>query len=42
VVRATSGDRALVLVIEKDSGDATMTVSDPKLTLVAYGECARP
>jgi hypothetical protein len=42
VLRARSGDRTLVLVIERTSGDAMMTVSDPKLTLVAFGECARP
>jgi hypothetical protein len=41
-VRARSGDRTLVLVIEKASGDAMMTVSDHKLTLVAFGECGKP
>jgi len=42
VLRARSGDRTLVLVIEKGSGNAMMTVADPKLTLVAFGECAKP
>jgi hypothetical protein len=41
-VSARSGDRTLVLVVQKTSGDAMMTVSGHKLTLVAFGECAKP
>jgi hypothetical protein len=40
--RAREGDRSLVLVIEDESGDAIVTVSDGKLVLVGYGECSRP
>jgi len=40
--RAREGDRSLVLVVEGDSGDAMLTVSDGKLVLVGYGECSRP
>ncbi len=40
--RAREGDRSLVLVIEDESGDAMLTVSDGKLVLVGYGECSRP
>ena len=38
--RAREGDRSLVLVVEEQSGDAILTVSDGKLVLVAYGECS--
>jgi len=38
-VRAHQGDRSLVLVADDQSGDATLTVTDLKLTIVAYGEC---
>jgi hypothetical protein len=41
-VSARSGDRTLVFVVQKTSGDAMMTVSGHKLTLVAFGECAKP
>ena len=41
VARAREGDRSLVLEVEDESGDATLTVSDSKLVLVAYGECSR-
>jgi len=40
--RGHAGDRSLTLVVERKSGDAMMTVSDQKLVLVAYGECAKP
>jgi hypothetical protein len=39
--RAREGDRSLVLVVEGESGDAMLTVSDGKLVLVGYGECSR-
>ena len=39
-VRAHAGDRSLVLVADAQSGDATLAVTDLKLTIVAYGECA--
>jgi len=39
--RGHEGDRSLTLVVEGKSGDAMMTVSDQKLVLVAYGECAK-
>ena len=38
--RAREGDRSLVLVVEDESGDAVLTVSDGKVTLVGYGECS--
>jgi hypothetical protein len=38
--RAREGGRSLVLVVEEQSGDAMLTVSDDKLVLVAYGECS--
>jgi hypothetical protein len=40
-VRASDGSRSLVLVADDQSGDATLTVTDLKLTIVAYGECTR-
>jgi hypothetical protein len=40
VARAVAGDRSMVLAIDQLAGDAIFTVSDVKLTLVAYGECA--
>jgi len=39
--RAKQGDRSLVLVVEDESGDAVLTVSDDKMVLVGYGECNR-
>jgi hypothetical protein len=39
--RAHEGDRSLVLVVEDESGDAVLTVSDNKVVLVGYGECNR-
>ena len=39
-VRAQAGDRSLVLVTDDQSGDATLMVTDLKLTIVAYGECS--
>ena len=41
VARALAADRSLVLAIDQASGDATLTVSDVKLTLVSYGECGK-
>jgi hypothetical protein len=38
-VRVHDGDRTLVLVADDQSGDATLTVTGLKLTIVAYGEC---
>ena len=38
-MRAHDGSRSLVLVADDQSGDATLTVTDLKLTIVAYGEC---
>ena len=38
-VREHEGDRSLVLVADDQSGNATLTVTDLKLTIVAYGEC---
>ena len=38
-VRVHNGDRSFVLVADDRSGDATLTVTDLKLTIVAYGEC---
>ncbi len=40
--RASHEDRSLALVVEDESGDAMLTVTDHKVTLVAYGECAAP
>ena len=39
--RGHDGDRSLTLVVEEKSGDAMMAVTDQKLVLVAYGECAK-
>ena len=39
--RAREGDRSLVLVVEGESGDAVLTVSDGKMVLVGYGECSQ-
>ncbi len=41
VARALSGDRSMVLAVDQATGDAIFTVSDFKLTLVAYGECGK-
>ena len=41
MARALAADRSLVLAIDQASGDATLTVSDVKLTLVSYGECGK-
>ena len=41
VARALSGDRSMVLAVDQATGDAILTVSDLKLTLVAYGECGK-
>jgi hypothetical protein len=41
VARALSGDRSMVLAVDQATGDAMLTVSDPKLTLVGYGECVK-
>jgi hypothetical protein len=41
VARALSGDRSLLLAVDQATGDAILTVSDLKLTLVGYGECAK-
>lgn len=38
--RAHEGDRSLTIAVEGKSGDAMLAVSDNKLVLVAYGECA--
>lgn len=40
--RAHDGDRSLALSVDGKTGDAMLAVSDNKLVLVAYGECARP
>jgi hypothetical protein len=40
--RAHEGDRSLAISIDGKTGDAILAVSDNKLVLVAYGECARP
>ena len=42
MVRAKQGDRSFVLSVEATSGDAILAVTDAKLSLVAYGECAAP
>jgi hypothetical protein len=39
--RAKEGDRSLVLVVEDESGEAMLTVSDDKVTLVGYGKCSK-
>ena len=39
--RAREGDRSMVLVVEGESGDAVLTVSDGKMVLVGYGECSQ-
>ena len=31
----------MVLAVDQATGDAILTVSDLKLTLVAYGECGK-
>jgi hypothetical protein len=38
--KAHQGDRSLVFGIDNQSGYAVLTVSDDKVTLVAYGECS--
>lgn len=40
--RAHEGERSLVLSVEDASGYVTLTITDPKVTVVAYGECAKP
>lgn len=42
VVRSTQVDRLLVVTIDVVGGDAIVTVTDPKTTLVAYAECVEP
>ena len=39
--RAHDGDRALVLVVDEESGEAFLTVTDLHLSLVAYGTCGK-
>jgi len=39
--RAHDGERTLVLVVDDESGFAELTVSDPKMVLVGFGECSR-
>lgn len=41
VARAHAGDRSMVLAVDQATGDAMLTVSDVKLTLVGYGACAK-
>jgi hypothetical protein len=41
VARALAGDRSMVLAVDQATGDAILTVSDLKLTLVGYGECGK-
>ena len=41
VARALAGDRSMVLAVDQATGDAILTVSDVKLTLVGYGECGK-
>lgn len=38
--KAQQNDRSLVFAIDNESGYAVLTVSDQKVTLVAYGECS--
>ena len=38
--KAHQNDRSLVFAIDNESGYAVLTVSDDKVTLVAYGECS--
>ena len=40
VAREHSDDRSMVLAVDQATGDAMLTVTDLKLTLVGYGECA--
>lgn len=42
IARGREGERIFVLSIESASGDSIATVSDPKTTLVMYGECVEP
>lgn len=42
LARGKQGERALVVAIEVETGDATVTVTDPKTTLVMYAECVEP
>jgi len=42
VARGQQVDRLLVVSIDVAGGDAIVTVTDPKTTLVAYAECVGP
>jgi hypothetical protein len=42
VARGKQRERALVVSIEVATGDGTVTVTDPKTTLVIYAECVEP